>query len=334
MSTDRAETISVAEDWFVRHGLPYFVDGERAAAKDALSPRRLVPLVVVAVAVAAALGILVGWLGGDATNGTAAASAAAGLMAAVYAATALRAWPIATWAVARTFRSLGLLFPLVTRALPLLLLFITFLFINTEVWQVATSLKGGILWGAVLLFGAVAVGFLLARLPEELDKVDDDVYGPRLVSSCKGTPLEGFATTVVESEDDLLDVAESTEITGYQKANLILVLLVSQIVQVLLLAFSVFLFFVVFDSVVMKRAVVESWLGHDPNTLVPGVPGLTVELTQVAVFLAAFSGLYFTVYAVTDETYREQFFTSITRELERAVGVRAVYRALKRQDHG
>ena len=28
-------------------------------------------------------------------------------------------------------------------------------------------------------------------------------------------------------------------------------------------------------------------------------------------FLAAFSGLYFTVYAVTDETYRKQFFTGI-----------------------
>ena len=43
-------------------------------------------------------------------------------------------------------------------------------------------------------------------------------------------------------------------------------------------------------------------------------------------FLAGFSGLYFTVYAVTDETYREQFFTAVTRELERAVAVRAVYR--------
>ena len=43
------------------------------------------------------------------------------------------------WAVGRTFGSLGMLFPLVTRALPLLLLFVTFLFINTEVWMVANS---------------------------------------------------------------------------------------------------------------------------------------------------------------------------------------------------
>jgi len=48
------------------------------------------------------------------------------------------------------------------------------------------------------------------------------------------------------------------------------------------------------------------------------------------VFLAAFSGLYFTVAAITDEVYRKQFFTSITRELDRAVAARTVYHALRR----
>ena len=42
----------------------------------------------------------------------------------------------------------------------------------------------------------------------------------------------------------------------------------------------------------------------------------------MSIFLAAFCGLYFTVYAVTDETYRQQFFTRIMRELARAVGAR------------
>ncbi len=335
MSGGRAKAIAVAENWFVKHGLPYFVDGERDATRRALSVSRLVPLVLVALTVGTGVGVLVvGWLDGSVTNGVAVGSAAFGLVVATYAATALHVWPIATWAVARTFRSLGLLFPLVTRALPLLLLFVTFLFVNTEVWQVATSLKGGILWGAVLLFAAVAVGFLLVRLPEELDNVDDEIHGSRLVSSCRGTPLEGIADELVEGEEDLFDLGDDTVITGYQKVNLILVLLVSQIVQVLLLAFAVFVFFLVFGTVVMQDAVVESWIGRSPRALVPGLPGPTVELTQVAVFLAAFSGLYFTVYAVTDESYRKQFFTAITDELEQAVGVRAVYRAMKREPTG
>jgi cell wall assembly regulator SMI1 len=49
------------------------------------------------------------------------------------------------------------------------------------------------------------------------------------------------------------------------------------------------------------------------------------------VFLAAFSGLYFTVYVVTDESYRVQFFTGVLREMEKAVAVRTVYRHLCRR---
>ena len=56
-----------------------------------------------------------------------------------------------------------------------------------------------------------------------------------------------------------------------------------------------------------------------------------MQLFKVAIFLGSFSGLYFTVYAITDATYRQQFFTEILRELERAVGVRAVYRDLQDQ---
>ena len=57
------------------------------------------------------------------------------------------------------------MFPLVTQALPLLLLFVTFLFINAEVWQVSSTLDGGVMWLAVMLFAGMAVGFLLVRLP-------------------------------------------------------------------------------------------------------------------------------------------------------------------------
>ena len=69
-----------------------------------------------------------------------------------------------------------LLFPLATRALPLLLLFVTFLFINTEVWQVdlATSTAGCCGWPCCSS-ALAAVGFLLVRLPEEVDRFDDDV---------------------------------------------------------------------------------------------------------------------------------------------------------------
>ena len=83
-----------------------------------------------------------------------------------------------------------------------------------------------------------------------------------------------------------------------------------------------------FGALAMKQGVRWSWTAQETHAR-SGARHLSVELFQVSVFLAAFSGLYFTVSAVTDEAYREQFFTEVMRELERAVGVRAVYLALR-----
>jgi hypothetical protein len=236
----------------------------------------------------------------------------------------LRAWVIARWAAHRTFSSLGLLFPLVTRALPLLLLFVTFLFINAEVWQVSATLDGSVMWLTVALFVVITVGFLLVRLPEELAVFDEHVDADQLARHVVGTPLEGFH----QATDD--DGAGDVAIGGLQKANLVLMLLITQLVQVVLLSVSVFGFFVAFGLLIMDPEVIMGWTGQDSLTAVPFFERANWELVQVSTFLAAFSGLYFTVYAVTDDVYRRQFFSSILRELERAVSVRAAYRALRR----
>jgi hypothetical protein len=319
---DRDVALRDAEQWFVRHGLPYFVQSERAIVQRGLSRNRLLPVVGVALLVGAVVGVGSGlWLQ-DVSGGLVFGLWGAGAVLAVYAGTTLRLRIIARWAVGRTLGSLGLMFPLVTRALPLLMLFITFLFINTEVWMVASSLDPGVLTMAVMFFAAMAIGFLLVRLPEEMDRVDDDTDTGRLVARTQGTPVEHCSREVFDEipEDELRDVLE---VAGLQKWNLVLVLLVSQFVQVLLLSVAVLVFFLVFGSVVMQQDVVASWLGDKDATV-------TEPLLKVSVFLAGFSGLYFTVYAVTDETYRAQFFTSVMRELERAVAVRAVYRTLGR----
>ena len=61
---------------------------------------------------------------------------------------------------------------------------------------------------------------------------------------------------------------------------------------------------------------------------------MTRELLRVSTFLAAFAGLYFTVYAVNDHTYREEFFSEITGRMERSLGVRGAYVALRRTGSG
>ncbi|GAB6984851.1 hypothetical protein [Nocardioides pyridinolyticus] len=309
-----------AEAWFLKHGLPYFVPSERAAVRTALRPGRTLPLLIGVLVVAVAAGVALAWFADEISAGPAVLLAIVLAAALWYALTALRARSIVGWGLSRTFGSLRRLLPSITRALPLLLLAITFLFINTEMWQVGSNLTVGALWLVVLLFSALGAGFLLVRLPEEVDRADDDVDDALLLRACAGTPLEGPARAMVE--DPEADPAAHAEVTGFERWNLILVLVVVQFVQVLLLAVGVFAFLMLFGSLIMTDPVVSAWQTDPEFTTSRG-------LVQVSVFLAAFSGLYLTVSTVTDETYRTQFFSGVTRELERAVGMRAVYLELR-----
>jgi hypothetical protein len=234
--------------------------------------------------------------------------------------TALHAAPIVRWGLSRTVSMLGRLLPTTTRALPLLLLAITFLFINTEMWQVGSNLSVGSLWLVVVLFATLATAFLLVRLPEEVDRVDDDVDDDLLLRACAGTPLDQHCRALVDDPD--ADPAARAEVLGFDRWNLVLVLLVVQLVQVLLLAVAVFGFLVLFGSLIMTDQVMLAWQTDTPFDTRRG-------LVQVSVFLASFAGLYLTVSTVTDEAYRQQFFSGVTDELERAVGVRAVYLTLR-----
>ena len=292
--TDRRE----AEAWFLAHGLPYFVDPIREQVRRRLAWDRLLLVAGVGLLLAVPAGITVGlWGEDDASAGISTAMTVMLAVAAVYAGRALRVHLIGMWAVRQTLSSLGLLFPLATRALPMLLLFVTFLFINTEVWMIASALDGGILWGAVMLFAALAVGFLVVRLTEEVDRLDDEVGREEL--------------------------GDDADVVGLQRTNLVLVLLITQAFQVLLLALAVFAFFLVFGVVAMDDEVLATWIETD-LTYAWNIP-VSRELLQVSTFLAGFSGLYFAVYAVTDDNYRRQFFTEVLGELEQALRVRVRY---------
>ena len=377
--TEHQRATRATEDWFLRHGLPFFVEGRKISVDDLAHGRSVVVLglayfgsLVIAVpadrawwqrlllAAGGLVALVAVWAVANLARrqralerprrvgvvevavfalGPAAVVALlrqdAGLtlevllldltvLLVVGAAEVLDVGPIARWALTRTFAELGSLFRLVTRALPMLLLFITFLFINTEVWQVSSALSRPVLWLSVAFFGALAVVFLVVRLPEEVAAVNDDLDPDVVRRAVRGTPLEPHL-------DDLDDV-HAEPLDRRQRTNLLLVLLVTQASQVLLLSLSVLVFFLVFGRVAIDESVITTWVGngapHYPLLL--GRLGVSRELLQVSIFLSAFSGLYFTVYAVTDSTYRDQFFHEITHELERAVGVRAAYLALRR----
>jgi hypothetical protein len=317
------------EPWFLRNGLPYFVPAERERVRRALRPRKVVPLAVLVGAAAAGAALALTRLTEERSFAPATLSLVAVVAVFLYAVTALRARPILAWALRRTRGSVRQLLPMVTRALPLLLLFITFLFINAEVWQLSATLDGSVLWLTLLLFGAIAVGFLLVRLPEEVDRVDDFIDVDLVRRATRSTPIEGPVAQLLDREGEGFEAHRYGDVPGFERWNLILVLLVTQAAQVLLLAVAVLGFFVLFGSIVMTPEVQAAWTGQDSVEGLRNTGNLSVELVQVSVFLAAFSGLYFAVAVMTDETYKEQFFKEVLDELERAVGVRAGYLALQ-----
>lgn len=316
------------EAWFLAHGLPYFVAEERAAARAGLRPRRLVPILALLLVVAAAAGGLLGWISERYSTAPALWLSITAIGLLWYASSALHAGPILGFAISRTLGSLRFVAPMASRALPLLLVFVTFLFVNAEAWEMTSNLPFGLLWLTVLLMFGLAVLFLLVRLPEEVDRVDDEVDDDFVVRACAGTPLETASREV--AADPAIDPQTYAQVAGFERWNLILVLLVIQTVQVLLLSLTVFAFFMLFGSLVMEADTQRSWTGDEKILQAPYLTHVSLPLMKVSLFLASFSGFYFTVSAVTDDTYRRQFFSVVESQLERAVGMRAVYLALRR----
>ncbi|HEX5918874.1 MAG TPA: hypothetical protein VFY76_13525, partial [Nocardioides sp.] len=296
----------------------------------ALRPRRALPLLGLVAVVAAALGGLLGWVSSQVSAAPAVWLTIAIVAGGAYALTALHARPIVGWALKRTLSSLGSVVSTASRALPLLLVFIAFLFINAEAWQMASRLDFGTLWLTALLLLGLAAVFLLVRLPEEVDQADDAVDDQFLLRACRGTPLEDVCRGMVDDPD--ADPAAHAEVGGFERWNLIVVLMVIQAVQVMVLVAAVFAFLLLFGSLVVGEEVQQSWTAREYTTNVSFLPSVSAELVKVSLFLASFSGLYFTVSAVTDETYRGQFFAAVMVHLEKAVGVRAVYLALRERE--
>jgi hypothetical protein len=319
------DTVTAIEVWFDDHGLPYFSGDHADRVERWLLSWRIAAVIILIVVISVAAGVGFGAFLVDRGGwGTFVGLVVFLVLLGLFAGRLLRMGTMVRWAARRTFGSLGLLFPLLTRALPLLLLAVTFLFISTELWQVAGLMSRHLLWLSVLFFAAIATVFLLGRLPEEVRRVEDEVVDERLIACCVGTPAEEAA---------LLVSARPADLPRFARVNLVLVLLFNQAIQVLLLSIGLFAFFIVFGSLIISDATILSWTGHAatdlPSSLGKHIP-VSNELFQVSVFLAAFSGLYFTVCAVTDETYRSQFFAGLSSELEQAVAVNAVYVSLPR----
>lgn len=238
--------------------------------------------------------------------GAAAAIAAANLalLGLIYAVLGYGLLLILAWVGRRITRQLLASFMLLARAVPLLMIFGLLAFVNTEMWQVFSSISDPGLVAVGLLFVGLGTAFLLARLPREVRALELEV----------GT--------------------EAAPLRTRQRRNVGLVLFVSQAVQVLTVSLVVAGFFTLFGALAISESVRESWIGSGGDVLLEiaiGADGfqITTELLEVAAGLAAFSGLYFAIAMLTDSTYREEFLEEVTGELRSVFRVRDEYLGLR-----
>lgn len=202
-------------------------------------------------------------------------------------------------AVGRLGSELALSVRTLARAVPLLLLFAAVLFVNTEMWQVFSDVPGPFLALLGALVVAFGLAFLIAQLPAEVRRMEDDF-------AC-GHPL-----------------------SRRQRVNVALIMLVSHALQVLIVTLAVGGAFVGFGMLAITPAVQESWTGTTGDVLVTfellgEQARITGELLRVAGGVAGLSGLYYAIAVLTDSTYRDQFLDRLSRDMRDVFADRARY---------
>jgi hypothetical protein len=248
------------------------------------------------------------------------------LLAVIYFTASYGLVSMARWGLGVLARQLGTVVLLLARALPLIALLVTFLFLTEEVWQTVGSIEGAMYWVAFLLFPIVGVLFLMSQLPRDVGTLNDfrgvtESSGDDFGALCADTPIASVAHPPPDGRPPALSRREWL--------NVALVSLVSQGVQILLVSVLIGAFFVLLGVLLVDEKTTLTW-ARDVNVLLEFSAGnrqcvVTEQLLRVAGFLMAFSGLNFTVYLATDETYRREFRAEVLLDLRQAFAVRAAY---------
>ena len=242
--------------------------------------------------------------GGQFRSALVTAAANALLLLLVYLVIGYGVFSIVRWASLRMVKQLRASLALLTRALPLLLVFTNVLFLTAELWLAALNMPSSFAVLLVVMLAGVGAAFLFTRVPREVRALEQDVGG-------SGPPL-----------------------TRRQRLNVGLVMAVSQGLQIVVVSLAVFAFFVVLGVLMVDAHVREAMMGSAGHVVLRlnllGEPvQITRELLRVSGGLAVFTGLYWAVAVLTDSAYREEFLDELTREMRETFRARSEYLALR-----
>jgi len=249
------------------------------------------------------------------------------ILAVVYIVTSYGLVPMTRWAIGQLVHQISNVTNLFVRSLPLLVLFTMFMFFNAELWKITDDLPDLFLWISLAMLVFVGSAFVLLRFPRELRSIAGFESWHDVTALADTTPVAGLGV------DDLPDPPPAPRLSRRARLNVGLVLFASQSMQILLVTATIGLFYVAFGMFTVVPSTIEQWTGSDHLEVLASwtIGGnevvLSRELVRTAVFIAAVAGLQFTVAALTDSTYREEFNDEVSHDIRQAFAVRTLYLA-------
>jgi hypothetical protein len=251
------------------------------------------------------------------------------VLAVIYVATSYSLLPMLRWAGEWVVDQIPLVATLLVRALSLVLLIVTFFFVNAEVWQVMGTLEGLPYLFTVGMFVLLGAGFALLRLRSAIGVDETFTSWDEVDELVRGTPAEHLARASGGSP-------EVPPLRRRQRLNVELVAAFSQAIQITFVVIGVMAFFVLFGFLAISESTMAAWTGEASTHVLAQAHlsdrelVITEELLRVAAFLAAFTGLQFTVVLSTDPAYRAEFRDEAQAEIRQVLAVRAAYLAGRR----
>ena len=246
------------------------------------------------------------------------------ILAVSYVVTSYGLVPMTRWALGRMTEQLANLADLMMRSLPLLLLFATVLFINAEIWQVGSNFEAPFFLLSLGMLFVAGTSFLVLRQRRELAQVSAFASWDEACRAASDSPTNGV------EPHELAGVPDPPPLSRRARINMATVMVFSQGLQIVLVASAIGLFYVLFGLVAVREATMTAWVGDDLDrigafTLFGNEVLLTWDLIRVCILIAALSAVQLTFSALTDQTYREEFFEGMLAEMREALATRAVY---------
>ncbi len=246
------------------------------------------------------------------------------LVALTYLATSYGLVPMLRFGVDQVFSRLGQIGQLVARSLPMLLLLTAFIFLNAEMWQVASDFPPAFYAIVVAFLVSAGAGFMAMRAPREVANLEQfSTWGDvTALAALTDAPIARSAPRDASAAPEVEPLGRT------DRANVALLVVMSQLVQVVLVALAIGLFYVAFGLLAVRASTIEQWTTADLKVLTSfDFLGSTIVVTwehlAVAGFIAAFSSLQFAVSMVTDSAYRDEFYD--TGKIRQTLAVRALY---------